>query len=100
MTTQQRPIVKDLLKCHELSYHFEHVIGVDDKKTPDQYTDEEIIAEALFVLERYDPSQGWTQGEEITSDDPQIRQNAITERNQIRSFLKKWAKTVKQGEAA
>jgi hypothetical protein len=88
-----RKIVQDMLKCDELYHQFVNIIGVDDNKSPEEYDDEDIIAEAKYVLEKYtDASQNWRNFEMLYSDDPEERQTARKEMKQIQNFLKKYAK--------
>jgi hypothetical protein len=88
-----RQIVKDMLKCDELYNQFVNINCVDDKKEPNDYSDDEIIAEAKYVAEKYtDGSQGWTHYEMLhDSEDREERATARRELNQIRKFLKKYA---------
>ena len=87
-----RQIVKDLLACDELRWQFTEIIGVDDKKQPEDYTDEEIIAEAKYVKAKYtDGSQNWTHYEMLHGEDPEDREKAKRELKEIEKFLKKYA---------
>ena len=45
-----RQIVKDMLKCEELFQVFNNQLCVDDNKTPDEYSDQDIIEEAKYQL--------------------------------------------------
>lgn len=63
---------------------------VDDKKAPENYTKEELIAEAKFVLSKYNPAEGYIHGEEILGEHGEsAKTKALLERKQIEQFLKK-----------
>lgn len=87
-----RQIVKDMLKCDELYHQFINCLCVDDMKEPNDYSDEEIIAEAKYVANKY-TDDNFVQWEEMNDhDDPTVRANARREYNQIIRFLKKYGK--------
>lgn len=88
-----RKIVQDMLKCDELYHQFVDIIGVDDGKAPEEYSDDEIIEEAKYVLQKYtDGNQSWRNYEMLHSDDADERRIARKEMNQIQKFLAKYAK--------
>jgi len=86
-----RQIVKDMLKCEELAHVFNNQLCVDDNKTPDEYTDHEIIDEAKYQLSLYYES-GTTNNEMFMGEWSKDEQKqAKREVQQIKRFLAKYA---------
>tara|TARA_R100000963_G_C4637793_1_gene101677 strand:+ start:330 stop:605 length:276 start_codon:yes stop_codon:yes gene_type:complete len=89
---QDREIVKHLLNCDELYEHFINVICIDDNKSVQEYSDNEIIEEVKYVKSKYD-DEGWIHNDMISGYDGKDAQNiARKEYNQIKRFLMKWGK--------
>ena len=83
-----RTLVSDALKCDELSYALD-IIGTDDGKKPEEYTDAEIIAEAKYCLNLY--YEGGTNHSEMMSgscgkDSLRIARREV---KQLKAFLAK-----------
>tara|TARA_R100000963_G_C4551466_1_gene44258 strand:+ start:76 stop:360 length:285 start_codon:yes stop_codon:yes gene_type:complete len=87
---ENRPIIKDLSLCDELHHQFYEVISIDDGILVWEYSDEEIIAEANYVKEKYE-DQTWSCGLALAGYEGKEEQKiARKEYNQIKRFLKKW----------
>jgi len=87
---ENRQIVKDLSLCDELYHQFYEVISIDDGILVWEYSDEEIIAEANYVKEKYE-DQTWSHGLSLAGYEGKEEQKiARKEYNQIKRFLKKW----------
>lgn len=86
-----RAIVKDLLKCDELSHVFLNNLCVDDNKNVNDYTDEEIIAEAKYQLDLY--FENGTLNNEMWCGEHGRKEQRKAEKevDQICKFLKKYA---------
>lgn len=86
-----RKIVKDMLKCGELCHVFNNQLCVDDQKTPDEYSDQDIIDEAKYQLSLYYES-GTTNNEMFTGEwSAEEQAQAKREVQQIKRFLAKYA---------
>ena len=89
---KNRKINKDLNLCDELYHQFYEVISVDDGIEVWEYSDEEIIAEANYVKEKYE-DQTWSCGLALAGYEGKESQKiARKEYNQIKRFLKNWDK--------
>ena len=85
-----RPIVKDLDKSTELHYQFYEVISVDDGILVWEYSDEEIIAEANYIKEKYE-DENWSCGLALAGYEGKEEQKiARKEYNEVKRFIKKW----------
>ena len=90
---QDRQIVKDLLNCDELYHQFINVICIDDNKSVEEYSNQEIIEEAKYVKTKYEAGNGWIHYDMISGEDGREAQKvARKEYNQIKRFIKKWEK--------
>jgi len=86
-----RKIVRDLLKCDELAYVFINHLCVDDSKDINDYTDEELIAEAKYQLGMYYET-GTTNNDMLIGEyTPEEQREAKKEVQQIKRFLGKYA---------
>jgi len=86
-----RKIVRDLLKCDELAHVFINNLCVDDGKDINDYTDEELIAEAKYQLGMYyetDTRNNDMLIGEYTDEEQRIAQREV---KQIKRFLSKYA---------
>ena len=89
---KDRQIVKDLLKCDELYHQFINVICIDDNKSVEEYSDQEIIEESKFVKSKYD-DEGWVHNDMMIGlDGEDAKKVARKEYNQVKRFIKKWEK--------
>lgn len=94
MTTKHRPIVADALKVEELAYSLVEVCSVDDNCEVDDYSDLDILSEAVYTLSKFQAGQGWIQYDDLTSDDPETRKIAKRQLGQVQRFIKKWSPKV------
>ena len=88
-----RALVRDALKCDELNYHLREIIGVDDGKSPEEYTDAEIIGEAKYVLESYF-IEGAINNDMLTNDfGDRVEEQKLAEKEvrQLKRFIKKYS---------
>ena len=97
MTTKHRPIVADALKVEELAYSLVEVCSVDDNCTIDDYSDLDILSEAMYVFSKFQPGEGWIHYDELVGDDPDARKVAKRQLAQVKRFIKKWSPKV-EGE--
>lgn len=87
---KNRGIIKDLDMCYELFHHFYEVISKDDGIEVWEYTDEEIILEAVYVKSRYE-DRTWSWGYALEGHEGRESQKiAEKEYSQIKKYLKKW----------
>lgn len=93
-TTTHRPIVADALKCDELRYQFLEVCCVDDKCEIDDYSDLDILSEALYVHNKYMPGYGWMHYDMLVGDNEHDAKIAHKDLLQLKRFLKKWRSKV------
>ena len=85
-----RKLVKDALNVDELAYSLEHIIGVDDNKKPEEYTDKEIVAEAEYQLSKYYEDATMSNDMLVGNDTPEAQETAEREVRQLKRFIKKW----------
>jgi len=87
-----KQIIKDAFKSDELTYSLVEVICVDDKCEPEDLTDELIINEARYVLNKYvNGAAGFMQHDEYLGEEgPEAQQNARKNVAALRKFLKKY----------
>ena len=91
MTNEMRKIVRDMLKCNELNHVFINILCVDDQKDVNDYSDEEIIAEAKYQLSLYFEN-GTSNNHMLTGEyGAQDQRIAKKEMTQIKKFLSKSA---------
>ena len=86
-----REIVRDLLRCDELAHVFINNLCVDDSKDINDYTDQELVAEAKYQLGMY-YENGTTNNDMLMgvyTREEQIK--AQKEVRQIKRFLSKYA---------
>ena len=87
-----RKIVKDALNISEMEYAFE-CICTDDKKNPEDYTDDEIVNEAEYRLFTYF-EDGHTNNDDMrVSDDAESRAIARKDIRQLTAFIKRYKTT-------
>jgi len=80
--------IKDALNISELQYDLEN-ISSDDKKNIKEYTQEEIVEEAEYVLSLYQEG-GTSANEDLHCDDKKIRKEAENQIKQLKQYIKKY----------
>ena len=78
--------LRDAFKSNELYYSMQN-ISTDDGKEIKDYTPQEIIAEARYVLSCFYES-GHSFNEWLNSDNEEERQGALKEVKALKSFIK------------
>ena len=87
---ENRPIIQAIKKIPELYHQFYEVISIDDGILVWEYSDEEIIAEARYVKEKYE-DHTWSCGLALAGYEGKEEQKlARQEYNSIKRFIKKW----------
>ena len=83
--------IKDAMAISELAYSLEN-ISHDDKKEIEDYTQQEVAAEARYVLSCF--YEGGHQNNDAlmgdNEDDPYNRAWAMDEVKQLKRYIKKW----------
>lgn len=79
---------RDVMNLTELFYSLENISG-DDRKTLKEYTQAEVVAEAVYILGCY-LEGGHSLNEDLYSDDPQICFMANEEVKGLRKYIKKY----------
>jgi len=87
-----RKIVRDALNISEMAYAFE-CICADDKKNPEDYTDDEIVNEAEYRLFTYFEDGHTNNDDTRLSDDAEIRAIARKDIRQLTVFIKRYKTT-------
>jgi len=87
-----RAIVKAATAIPEMQFAFE-CICADDKKEPEDYTDEEIVSEAEYRLSTYFEDGHINSDEMRMGDDPESNKIARKDIRMLKAFIKKY-KTV------
>ena len=87
-----RKIIKDVEKCWELYTQFTDVLCPDDKRELDDYSDEEIIAEAIYTRDKFtDPMGGWIHYDEYIGEEGKECQNEARKTvRQLNALIKKY----------
>lgn len=80
--------IKDALKSNELAISLEN-ISTDDNKAISDYTLQEVLAEARYVLSCFFES-GHVNNEWLNSDDKEERMDARKEVKTLKLFIKKY----------
>jgi hypothetical protein len=85
-------IYTDATKIDELAYNLGN-ISHDDKKQVTDYSAEEIVSEARYVLGLFiNPNEGHINNEALRGDEgPDQRQWARKQVRQLKAFIKKYA---------
>jgi len=78
-------ILKAAEKIHELQNSLEN-ISTDDGKEISDYTDEEIVKEAVYVLSCFEES-GHSFCESLYSDDKTVRDDAMRQYKALQAFV-------------
>ena len=94
MTTLLKPrkIVQDALSIDEMIFAFE-CICPSDNKNPEDYTDEELVAEAEYRLFTYYEDGHNNNDYMRLGDEPESRKQARDDIRKLKAFIKKY-KTV------
>jgi hypothetical protein len=83
---------RDAFKSYELYYSMQN-ISTDDGKEIEDYTPQEIIAEARYVLSCFYEG-GHLNNEWLNSDNKDERRDALKEVKALKSFIKKYEVTL------
>ena len=87
-----KQILKDAFKSSELQQHLEDVIAVDEKCHVEDLSDELIINEAKYVLDKYVGNGGFEQADEFNGElGSESRKEARKQVTAIRKFLEKYS---------
>jgi hypothetical protein len=86
-----RPIIKAALSISELSYTLEN-ISQDDRKEISDYTDAEILHEAVYVLSLFiDPCETHWNAEDYRGENGEFQRKwARDQVRQLKAFIKKF----------
>jgi hypothetical protein len=90
-----RTIVKAATAIPEMQFAFE-CICADDKKEPENYTDEEIVSEAEYRLSTYFEDGHINSDEMRMGDDPEMNKIARKDIRMLKAFIKKYKTTDSQ----
>lgn len=90
-----RAIVKAATAIPEMQFAFE-CICADDKKNPEDYTDEEIVSEAEYRLSTYFEEGHINSDEMRMGDDPEMNKTAKKDIRMLKAFIKKYKTTDSQ----
>ena len=92
--TTQRKLVARALSIDELAYNLEN-ISQDDKKAVEDYTDDEILAEARYVLDLFvNPGQGHINGEALRGEEgPDQKKWARSQVGKLQRFIAAYTKS-------
>ena len=87
-----RAIIKSALAIDELSYDLDN-IAYSDKKNIEDYTDEEILSEAKYVLGLFiDPNETHFNAEDYRGENGEVQQAwAKAEVRKLKAFIKKYS---------
>ena len=87
-----RQIIKEALKIDELSYNLGN-IAIDDKREVEDIPDDEVVAEAVYVLSLFfEPGHINNTALVGEPDGDYDRKWALSEIRKLRAFLKKYRK--------
>jgi hypothetical protein len=84
-----RAIVKAAMAIPEMQFAFE-CICADDKKEPEDYTDEEIVSEAEYRLSTYFEDGHINSDEMRMGDDLEMSKIARKDIKMLKAFIKKY----------
>ena len=85
-------IIKDMWKVDELIISFRNVLCLDDNKELEDYSNEEILYEANYILECYYESGHNNNFMLIGEYGKEEKATANKEVKQLRKFINKWEK--------
>ena len=89
-----RACVREALKCDRLQDQLYNVICVDDDCEPDEYSDWQLVSEAMYMRSLYFEG-GTVSHQEYRGDDgPEIKRQARKEVRQLTRFIDKWTPTL------
>ena len=91
-----RPMLKDALAIDELNYDLTEIIAVDDRCEVEDITDDTIMIEAKYVLEKFTSSvQGFFHHDALMGRDG-AEEQAWARKNvkQLKAFIRKYNKPV------
>jgi hypothetical protein len=86
-----RQIIKSALKIDELAYTLDNISN-DDKKKVEDYTDNEIVHEAEYVLDLFtNPNESHWNAEDLRGENGTEQQKwARVEVRKLQTFIKKY----------
>jgi len=86
-----RAIIKSALKIDELAYTLDNISN-DDKKKVEDYTDNEIVYEAEYVLDLFtNPNESHWNAEDLRGENGTKQQKwARVEVRKLQTFIKKY----------
>ena len=88
MIKMKNNFLKDAFKSYELHYSLDN-ISTDDGKEIEDYTPQEILSEAYYVLSCFYEG-GHSNNEWLNSDNKDERRDAQQEVRALKSFIKKY----------
>jgi hypothetical protein len=87
-----KQITKDALNIPEFSHVLCNVIGVDDNKKPEEYSDRELISEAKYILSCFN-ERGHLLNDLLNGEDgPEEQKYATDNVMLLRKFIEKYKK--------
>mgnify|MGYP001029647830 CR=1 FL=1 len=93
---KRRECVRDALKCDRLKDQLLNVICVDDKCEPDDYSDRDLVSEAMYMLSLYFENGTLSRYEYLGEEGPEAKKQARKEVRQLKRFISKWKPTLKR----
>ena len=85
-------IIKDMCKVDELIHSFRTVLCLDDNKELEDYSNEEILSEARYILETYFEYGHINYFMLVGENGKEEKAIANKEVKQLRKFINKWEK--------
>jgi len=87
---KHRECVRDALKCERLNDQLLNVICIDDNCTPDEYSDWQLVSEAVYMRSLYFESGTLSNREYCGEEGKELQRDAKREVRQLDRFIKKW----------
>tara|TARA_R110001592_G_scaffold231934_1_gene489193 strand:- start:432 stop:701 length:270 start_codon:yes stop_codon:yes gene_type:complete len=85
-------IINDMWKVDELIYSFRNVLCLDDEKELEDYSNDEILCEANYILSCYYEYGHINNFMLIGENGKEEKATATKEVKQLRKFINKWSK--------
>lgn len=92
--SKHRACVLEALKCERLKDQLLNVICVDDKCEPDDYSDRDLVSEAMYLHSLYFLFGTVSRQEYLGDDGPEMKKQARREVRQLKNFIDKWKPTL------
>jgi len=89
-----RACVRDALKCDRLQDQLLNVICCDDGCEPDEYSDRQLVSEAMYMRSLYFEYGTVSNQEYHGEDGPEAKKQARKEVRQLTRFIDKWTPTL------